>query len=201
MRPFLTAAPLAAAALLLGGCLAERTPLPGAPTFYERLDAASVTVDPAAAASMITGYRANKGLTAVTVDPALNALAQEQANAMARADKVDHTIRGTGSFETRITRSGYDAEIAVENIGAGYRTLAEAFSGWRDSPSHNKNMLRAGVTRLGIATAYSPKSKYKVYWSLVLAKPAERRQEGPSAGPMLPVDGSTTVTFGGAVVR
>jgi uncharacterized protein YkwD len=67
--------------------------------------------------------------------------------------------------------SGYDAKSAVENVGAGYHTLAEAFSGWRDSPPHNKNMLTPGVTRMGIATAFAPKSKYKVYWALVLAQP------------------------------
>lgn len=200
MRPILSAGLAATAALLLAGCLEDRAPtVTKQPAFYDRLDAAAVEVDPAIAASMISGYRQNNGLGAVTVDPALNRLAKQQADAMAAADKVDHSIRGTGSLSRRVSRSGYDAEIAVENIGAGYRTLAEAFSGWRDSPGHRKNMLRAGVTRMGIATAYAPGSKYKVFWSLVLAKPAERRIEGPQAGP--PADGSTVVTFGGAVAN
>ena len=59
--------------------------------------------------------------------------------------------------------------VAVENIGAGYHTLAEAFSGWRDSPPHRANMLNGSVTRMGIAAVYTPKSKYKVYWALILA--------------------------------
>ena len=66
------------------------------------------------------------------------------------------------------------------------RTLAEAFSGWRDSPSHRANMLHDGVTRMGIATAYAPASRYKVFWSMVLAKPADPRdprRAGPNAGP------------------
>jgi uncharacterized protein YkwD len=70
--------------------------------------------------------------------------------------------------------SGFDAAVAVENIGAGYHTLAEAFSGWRDSPSHKANMLKSGVTRMGMATAYAPGSKYKVFWTLVLASPDTR---------------------------
>jgi uncharacterized protein YkwD len=53
--------------------------------------------------------------------------------------------------------------------------LAEAFSGWRDSPSHRANMLRSGVTRLGIAAVYAPGSKYKVFWALILAAPDDRR--------------------------
>ncbi len=43
--------------------------------------------------------------------------------------------------------------VAVENVSAGYHTLAEAFSGWRDSPPHQANMLKNGVTKLGIAAS------------------------------------------------
>ena len=74
-----------------------------------------------------------------------------------------------------VKRSGYDAKVAVENIGAGYHTLAEAFSGWRDSPPHRANMLHSGVTKMGIAAVYSPNSKYKVFWTLILAAPDDRR--------------------------
>ena len=59
--------------------------------------------------------------------------------------------------------------MAVENISAGYHTLAEAFSGWRDSPPHRANMLKSGVTKLGIAASYAPGTKYKVFWTMILA--------------------------------
>jgi hypothetical protein len=36
-------------------------------------------------------------------------------------------------------------------------------------------MLLNGATRMGIATAYSPKSKYKVFWALILAAPDDKR--------------------------
>jgi len=66
----------------------------------------------------------------------------------------------------------YRSKTAAENIGAGYHTLAEAFSGWRDSPPHRRNMLLQGATRIGIAAAYAPNSKYRVFWALILAEPA-----------------------------
>jgi uncharacterized protein YkwD len=47
--------------------------------------------------------------------------------------------------------------------------LAEAFSGWRESPQHNRVLLDSRATRIGIATAYAPNSKYKVYWALAVA--------------------------------
>jgi uncharacterized protein YkwD len=86
---------------------------------------------------------------------------------------LDHSAGAP--FQERIRKSRFDATVAVENIGAGYHTLAEAFSGWRDSPPHRANLLKANVTHMGIAAVYSPKSKYKVFWALILAAPDERR--------------------------
>src|SRR6185503_15398036 len=163
---------IATALALLGfsGCAGD-APLPtGQPSFYRHL-AEWGQLDPAAAQSMISGYRANNGLGAVVIDPTLMKLAEEQSRAMIARDKLDHNV-GKG-FQQRI--HGYDAKVAVENISAGYHTLAEAFSGWRDSPPHRANMLLSGATRMGIATAYSPKSKFKVFWALILAEPDDRR--------------------------
>ncbi|MFG1347484.1 CAP domain-containing protein [Xanthobacter autotrophicus DSM 431] len=156
--------------LFLAGCGTTDTQLDSQPAFYTNLAKTGKPVDAAAAASILTDYRTARGLSAVAVDEQLNKIAQDQANAMARADNLSHEVGGRG-FMSRMKASGYDASKAVENVGAGYHTLAEAFSGWRDSPSHNKNMLEPGVTRVGIATANAPNSKYKVYWALVLAEP------------------------------
>ena len=118
---------------------------------------------------MISGYRQNNGLGPVEVDPVLMRAAEAQAMAMAARNKMDHEVAGT--LPQRLKAAGYDARAAVENISAGYHTLAEAFSGWRDSPPHRANMLNAGVTKLGIAASYAPNTKYKVFWALILAAP------------------------------
>src|SRR4051794_25756598 len=163
----------ALAAASLAGCAADRDPPPGEPSFYRSMASAGAQLDAGTAASMISGYRHNKGLGEGTVEPALMKLAEAQARAMASRDKLDHDV--IAGFSQRI-KAGYDAKVAVENIGAGYHTLAEAFSGWRDSPPHRANMLRKGVTRLGIAAVYAPNSKYKVFWSLILAAPDDERR-------------------------
>jgi uncharacterized protein YkwD len=154
------------------GCSSDYKPS-GQPSFYRSMATADAHLDAAAAASMISGYRRNNGLNAVTLDPHLMRMAEAQARAMASRNTLDHNAGG--AFGARIRRSGYDAKIAVENIGAGYHTLAEAFSGWRDSPPHRANMLRSGVTKMGIAAVYAPGSKYKVFWALILAAPDDRR--------------------------
>src|SRR5581483_5916385 len=118
---------------LLGGCAETYVPK-AEPSFYRNLARPGAELDAAAAASMISGYRANNGLPAVEIDPDLMTLAHAQAEVMARRDKLDH---GAGKpFVQRLKASGYNAKRAAENISAGYHTLAEAFSGWRDSSPH-----------------------------------------------------------------
>jgi uncharacterized protein YkwD len=164
------------AVLLVGGIFvsplglaacSDSAPPPGQPSFYIDLAQTGASLDANAAQSMISGYRGNNALGPVTIDPELMRLANEQAQAMAARDKLDHDA--AHPFQERIRKSGFDASVAVENIGAGYHTLAEAFSGWRDSPPHRANMLNSSVTRMGIAAVYTAKSKYKVYWALILA--------------------------------
>jgi uncharacterized protein YkwD len=140
------------------------------PAFYDSLARAEAQLNVPAAVSLISDYRVKNGLPAVQADERLNAMATAQAKAMAQRNQVTHDPGGRG-FTKRLAASGFNAKGAAENVGAGYHTLAEAFSGWRDSPSHNKNMLLPGATRIGIATAYAPNSKYKVFWALVLAEP------------------------------
>jgi uncharacterized protein YkwD len=162
----------AAAAASLAACAAYE--LDKSPPFYESLARPGAEVNVAAAAGMLSDYRRANGLPALTADPALNQMARDQAQRMASIDKLTHDPGGRG-FVERLKATNYSAARASENIGAGYHTLAEAFSGWRDSPSHNKNMLMPGATRFGIATAYAPSSKYKVFWALILAEPDSGR--------------------------
>ena len=156
-------------ASLLAACAGDNYVPKEEPSFYRNLAQPGAQLDEAAAASMISGYRANDGLPAVTLDPVLTQMAQAQAALMAKRDKLDHAVGKP--LAVRLKATGYDAKIAAENIGAGYHTLAEAFSGWRDSPPHRANMLLNGATRMGIAAVYTPKSKYKVYWAMVIAQP------------------------------
>jgi uncharacterized protein YkwD len=157
--------------LMLGGCAGQDTST-DQPSFYASMASTTAKLDAEGAASMISEYRRNNGLGSVTIDPQLMKMAETQSQAMASRNKLDHNV--AGPFAKRLKDSGLDSSKGVENISAGYHTMAEAFSGWRDSPPHRANMLATDVTKMGIASVYAPNSKYKVFWTMVLAEPAAR---------------------------
>jgi uncharacterized protein YkwD len=151
-------------ALALAACQSAPTrPAGQTPSFYLSMAKADAVVDAATARDMISAYRRNKGLGPLTLDPALQSAAQAEAEAMAAADKPS----SADAFKARLSVAGFRAPAA--NLSAGYHTVAEAFSGWRESAQHNRVLLDPQATRIGIATAYAPNSKYKVYWALVVA--------------------------------
>ena len=154
--------------LALAACQDEQRPASSqGPTFYASMARPDAAVDGAMARDMIGAYRRNNGLGPLVLDPDLQAAAQKEADAMASADRPS----SADAFKNRLAASGFTAPAA--NLSAGYHTLAEAFSGWRESAQHNRVMLDPRATRIGIATAYAPHSKYKVYWALAVA--ADRR--------------------------
>jgi uncharacterized protein YkwD len=157
--------------LTLGGCAADKT-VTETPAMYVDMAEAGAHLDAQVAASMISQYRQNNGLGAVAIDPGLMQLAESQSQTMAAKNKLDHDVRAP--LPKRLAQAGYPATLAVENVSAGYHTMAEAFSGWRDSPPHRENMLKNGVTKMGIAASYAPNTKYKVFWTLILASTDQR---------------------------
>lgn len=156
-------------ALSLGGCslgepgaaIVSSEPLP-----HHSLAPSAAILDQRAARDMISAYRQNNGLSLVTNDPVLQKAAQFQANAMAQAGQLDHNANG--SFAGRIAAIGRGSSYAVENVSVGYDTFAAAFAGWRRSEPHNQNLREPHVTRMGIATAYAPDARYRVYWALIM---------------------------------
>ena len=92
-----------------------RSPVQAA--FYQDLAQADAVVDPAAAQSMISGYRSNNGLGRVVIDADLMRLASEQARAMAARGRMDQEVGSP--FQDRMRKAGLGGSFAVENVGAG----------------------------------------------------------------------------------
>ncbi len=165
---------LLAGVVALPGCGGDHNSHARHPSDSGSLGHAHATLNVRAAAALISGYRTENGLGPVTIDPELMRLASNQARAMAARNELEHDV--AAPFAQRIQNSSFDASVAVENIAAGYRTLDEALAGWRKSPPHRANMLNRSVTRMGIAEANAPHTRYKVFWSLILARPDDHRR-------------------------
>ena len=74
---------------------------------YPDMSKPGATLDTAAAAIMISQYRQNNGLGTVVVDPELTRLAEQQSQAMAARNKMDHNVKGP--LDKRLGASGYPA--------------------------------------------------------------------------------------------
>ncbi len=147
--------------------LSACAPRASVPPLYRRLDGRIKDVDRHEANALISGHRRNNGLTPLALDEALTRLAADRAAEMAASG--DAQPAAALPIEAAMREAHIDFVSVRENASAGYRTLAEAFSGWRESPTHNAVMLTPEATRLGIATFYKSGSKYRVFWSMIVA--------------------------------
>lgn len=113
---------------------------------------------------MISNYRVAHGQGRVTTDSTLNRIAQEQANAMAAKDVLEHDA--AGAFSSRMAPS--HAGRAAENIAYGHEGFSKTLDQWINSSGHRKNLLMQGATKVGVASARSTKTG-RTYWAMVIA--------------------------------
>jgi uncharacterized protein YkwD len=115
-------------------------------------------------AGLISAYRRAHGLTAVTLDGRLNAVAMQQAKAMASSGKVSHSV--AGEFPMRVAK--LRKSKAAENIAAGFLTFPETLKQWEDSAGHRENLLMPGARKVGVAAVRNPASPYRMFWAMVI---------------------------------
>ena len=157
--------------LTLAGC-AENGATSSRPAFYTNLAQPGARLNEANARDLINGYRTSNNVPQVQLNSSLNTLARSYAAALATNARTNPSVKPDGRLKARLVSVGYNAVEVDESVTAGYHTFAEAFSGWRDSRPHRKVMLMPNATEMGIAAAYAPNTKYKVYWVLIMARPS-----------------------------
>jgi uncharacterized protein YkwD len=93
---------------------------------------------------------------------------------MAGRNRLDHKGSGNSTVEKRVGRAGYTWQAVGENVAGGLNTCEAVVSGWLKSPGHCENILEPAFTEIGAACAQNTTSRYKTYWTLVLAAPLKR---------------------------
>ncbi len=102
--------------------------------------------------------RADRGLSAFCVNPALTEAARTHSERMLDEDYFGHESDNGGAMEDRIERFGYSSAgysywAVGENIGWGTGPLStpdSRFEEWMDSPDHWPNILSESFTEAGI---------------------------------------------------
>ena len=133
-------------------------------------------------ASIVSQYRRAHGLSAVGIDAQLTAVAQRQAQAMAKSGVLDHSV--AGAFAARI--AAVPVGRAGENIAQGTKTWAETIQLWETSAGHNANLLLADATHIGVAVAYSDQT-HEAFRALIIGRKVEKRAFQPT--PLNPYPG------------
>jgi uncharacterized protein YkwD len=114
------------------------------------------------AATLISAFRQQHGEGPVAISPALTRIAQEQANAMATRDSLDHDV--LAPFSSRMSRSRFNR--AAENIAFGHADFAGTLKQWTNSSGHRANLLLRGAKWIGVAHASNAR---RMYWAMVIA--------------------------------
>ena len=112
-------------------------------------------------AILISAFRHHHGEESVAISPVLTRIAQEQANAMAARDSLDHNA--LAPFSSRIGRSGFSR--AAENIAYGHADFAGTLEQWTNSAMHRANLLLHGAKWIGVAHAQNGR---RIYWAMVI---------------------------------
>lgn len=131
-------------------------------------DFSATALDAEKARSLINSYRASKGLKSLRLNPALTEAAKAHSRDLAKWDRISHFGSDGSNPWDRVKRTGYNAKLAAENVGTGQASLEEVFKGWQESPGHNKNLLLADASEMGIALVQDPKTEFRTFWTLVL---------------------------------
>ncbi len=118
----------------------------------------------------INQVRARHGAGPVRMESRLVEAALRHSLMMARKGKMAHQFGPGTRFRDRIKNAGIRGS-AAENISAGYSSIESVVDGWLHSPGHRRNLLNRRLTHIGMAAAVNPASKYRTYWTLILARP------------------------------
>ena len=132
---------------------------------------AAPTLDAREALRLVNDYRSSKGLHPLALDSHATEAAEILVKDMASHDHMSHAGPNGANLQKRLTMAGYHYKVAAENVSVGQRSFEQIMEAWKQSAPHSRNMLLADAKDMGIAFEYKPDTKYKTYWTLVVAAP------------------------------
>lgn len=124
--------------------------------------------------------RVRDGLGKLKTSDHLSAIAQQYACQLAGARHFSHTGPDGSTLASRARDGGYEFCRLAENLALGQQTSKHVYSDWFQSSGHRKNMLRRGVTEIGLGIAASqPKRSRAMRLGALPQALAQLRDRGP----------------------
>ena len=111
--------------------------------------------------NLVNKARAENGLSALTLNSNLSAVAQKKAEDMKNNNYFSHTSPTYGSPFDMIKNAGINYKTAGENIAKGQKTAEAVFNAWMNSSGHRANILNSRFTQMGIGVTDGSNK----YWS------------------------------------
>lgn len=122
---------------------------------------------------LINTYRQQNSLPALAWSSGLKRPAAWLSNDMFTKDYFSHTDSLGRIPDIRIKECGYDWKSFAENIYMGSNDPQTVFNAWKNSPTHNTNMLNPNVKEAGIGFVSS-------YWTLDLGSTSSTTPTTPT---------------------
>ncbi len=132
---------------------------------------------------LLNTYRAASHLPPVYASPTLTQAAQAHAQWMVDNGLLSHIGANGSTPQDRALAAGYPRENAVgENLAFTGPKPLDAIFGWRNSPTHNTNMLRPFWRAIGVARIVTADGTYwvHVFGDAVDCPPAPPGSAGPA---------------------
>jgi uncharacterized protein YkwD len=121
--------------------------------------------------SALNAERASRGLAQLNSNAALAAAASGYARYMGQANFFAHTGPNGSTPESRVRAAGYAGSYRGEALAAGQATPEAALAALLASPPHQRILLDAGATVVGIGYYYQAGSAYGHYWVVETGAP------------------------------
>ena len=99
---------------------------------------------------LVNDQRAANGLSALTLNSDLCAVAQEKARDMHDQGYFDHNSPTYGTPFDMMRSFGITYSAAGENIAMGYQTASAVVNAWMNSSGHRANILNSSFTQMAI---------------------------------------------------
>lgn len=122
---------------------------------------------------LVNTYRAENGLGALAMDPSVTRASAWFSRDMATRNYFagNHVDSNGRDIPSRLSWCGVAYNAWRENLYAGSAQAEVVFTAWRNSTSHNTNMLATDVNLAGVARSFDATSTFGWYWVMNYTSP------------------------------